>query len=114
MIGGDSWRWFAHSARIADRKKGGKFFRGERFGFGCHHPTMHSCAHRNLINFAQIDGYGRVNHRITNSRASCRLFGTLVEVGDWFPEQKEHHMLARFGATDTPRLPGLQKSHALN
>jgi hypothetical protein len=35
-------------------------------------------------------------------------------VGDWFPEQKEHHMLARFGATDTPRLPGLQKSHALN
>jgi transposase-like protein len=33
------------------------------------------------------------------------LFGTLVEVADWFPEQEEHHMLARFGATDTPTCP---------
>jgi transposase-like protein len=26
-------------------------------------------------------------------------------VADWFPEQEEHHMLARFGATDTPTCP---------
>jgi hypothetical protein len=29
----------------------------------------------------------------------------LVEVADWFPEQEEHHMLARFGAPDTPTCP---------
>jgi hypothetical protein len=40
MFGGDDCRRFADSARIANSKKGGKFFRSERFGFGCHHPTM--------------------------------------------------------------------------
>jgi hypothetical protein len=30
MFGGDDWRRFADSARIADRQKGGKFFKGER------------------------------------------------------------------------------------
>jgi hypothetical protein len=57
MFGGDNcWR-FAHGARIADRKKGGKFFMSERFGFGCHHPTMPSYVHWNMVKFAQIGEY---------------------------------------------------------
>ena len=54
MLGGDDCRRFADSARIADRKKGGKFFRSERFGFACHHPTMPSYMHWNMVKFAQM------------------------------------------------------------
>jgi hypothetical protein len=53
MFGGNYCRRFEHGACIADRKKAGKFFRSERFGFGCHHPTMPSFVHWNVFKFAQ-------------------------------------------------------------
>jgi hypothetical protein len=51
---------------------------------------------------------GRLGHRTTDSRISCRLFGTLVEVADWFPEQKGTSHAGSLWRHRYPHLPGLQ------